>query len=88
MRIKNIICAHKIITTSFKHGLILKEYSHKVIKLKQGIWLNKYISLNTNFRTIAKNELDKNKWKLSNNLIFAKTIKNKRKRKNIVTCYE
>ena len=67
---------------ALNHGLKLLRV-HSVISFRQEAWLKPYIDLNTELRKNAKNEFEKDFYKLKINSIYGKTVKNDRKHRDI-----
>ena len=56
---------------------------HKAITFHESNWLAEYIDMNTNLRTLAKNDFVKDFFKLMNNSVFGKTMENIRNRVDV-----
>ena len=59
---------------------MIVEKVHEIISFKQSKWLESYISFNTQKRNKAKNDFEKDFFKLLVNAVFGKFLENIRNR--------
>ena len=67
---------------ALNHGLKFKKI-HRIIEFNQEAWLKPYINMNTELRKLARNDFEKDLFKLMNNSVFGKTMENIRKHREI-----
>ena len=66
---KNYVAHINVLKQALSHGLKLRKV-HRVIEFEQEAWLKKYIDFNTDLRTKATNEFEKDFFRLMNNAVF------------------
>ena len=72
----------KSLKQALNHGLKLKKV-HRIIEFNQEAWLKPYIDMNTELRKVAKDDFEKDLFKLMNNAVFGKAMEIIRKHRDI-----
>ena len=78
----NYVVHYKTLIQCLRLGMKLKKI-HRGIKFIEADFLKPYIDKNTSLRTQAKNNFEKDFFKLMNNSVFGKTMENIRNRVNV-----
>ena len=78
---KNYVTHIQALNQALQHGLRLD--IHQAIEFDQSPWLKTYIDFNTQLRTAATNDFEKDFFKLMNNSVFVKMMENIRKHRNM-----
>ena len=79
---KSYVIHIQALNQALQHGLGLHRI-HRAIEFDQSPWLKTYIDFNTQLRTPATNDFEKDFFKLMNNSVFGKTTEYIRKHRNI-----
>ena len=79
---KKYVVHIKSLKQALNHGLKFKKI-HRIIEFNQKALLKPYIDMDTELRKLAKDDFEKDLFKLMNNAVFRKAMENIRKDRNI-----
>ena len=79
---KKYVLHYKNLIQCLQQGIKLKKI-YRGIKFTESEWMKPYIEMNTQLRTKAKNNFEKDFYKLMNNSVFGKTMENIRNRVDV-----
>ena len=79
---KNYVIHYTLLHCCLRYGMKLTKI-HRGVRYRESNFLEEYIMSNTASRKAAKNEFEKEFFKLANNAVFGKTMKNVRERSTI-----
>ena len=79
---KKYVVHIKSLKQALNNGLKLKRVD-RIIEFSQKAWLKSCIDMNTELRKLAKDDFEKDLFKLMNNAVFGKTMENIRKHRDI-----
>ena len=79
---KKYVVHIKSLKQALNHGLKLKKI-HRITEFNQEACLKPYIDMNTELRKLARDDFEKDLFKLMNNVVFGKIMENVRKHRDI-----
>ena len=79
---ENYVIHISALKQALNHGLKLAKVD-RIIQFDQEAWLKPYIDMNTDLKKDAKNDIEKDSFKLMNNSVFGKTMENVRNHRDI-----
>ena len=79
---KRYVIHIRALDQAIKHGLVLEKI-RRAIEFNQSAWMKEFIDFDTKLITEAKNDFEKDFYKLMNNAVFGKTMENIRKHRDI-----
>ena len=75
IRFRQYVIHIRALVQALDHGLILEKI-HRCIRFRQSPWMKEHIEHNTRLGTAARNDFEKDFYKLMNNSVFGKTMEN------------